>query len=412
MKPVSFLTSTAAILLACFQSSTPSASALTLHTDFPGGSAEVRSVDAASGRIEITPSHHEGRGWPCWWYFRVEGARPGQRLTLFIGPSSRPFRAQQRLAVSWALPHQPVISLDDAVWNHLPTAGVLTKEGGTYEITAPAERFWLAWGPPFLPAHAEALLADTAARVPGAERFELAQTRGSRPVPGIRLGNRDAPQAVWVQARQHAWETGSSWVSRGFLEWVAGDHPEAAALREQAEIFLVPIMDVDSVTLGAGGKEADPRDHNRDWASEPIYPEVAAAQSRLLDLAQTGRLRVFLDLHNPGPGDKRTYFFGPFGYEQMHGARRAAYDRFLELTAAAMTGELPFHPEYRFANYIKTEEERARMSAHWMRLHSAETTLALTLEAAWNTPNSTSAGYRETGAGLARAVARYVAGPR
>ncbi len=398
------------VLVALLVASTlaPDAPALTLHTDFPGGSAEVRALDAVAGRIEIAPAHHAGRGWPCWWFFRVEGAQPGQRLSLIVGPSRKPFRAEQRLAASWALPQRPVISVDEVTWSQIESPGIITKESGAYEIIAPAARFWLAWGPPFLPSHGEALLADAAARVPGAERFELARTRQDRPVNGLRLGTVGAPVAIWVQARQHAWESGGSWVGRGFLEWVAGDDPEALALRARAEIFFIPIMDVDNVTLGAGGKEAEPRDHNRDWAVAPVYPEVAAAQRRLLELIEAGRLRVFLDLHNPGPGDRQPYFFGPFDYEQMSGTRRASYDRFLELAVACMTGPLAIQPKYRFATYVKTEEERDRMSGQWMRSRVAENAIAMTLETAWNTPHSTSGGYQEVGAGLARTVARFV----
>lgn len=382
--------------------------ALSLHTDFPGGSAEVHVLDAAAGRIEISPSHHDERGWPCWWYFRVDGARAGQKIALTIRPNRKPFRAEQRLAASWSLPARPVISVDDVTWTQIEQTGVIDKESGRYEITAPAERFWLAWGPPFLPSHAEALLAEIATRVPEAERFELARTRQGRPVNGIRLGKAGAPQAVWVQARQHAWETGGSWVGRGFLEWVAGDDPAAVALRERAEIFFIPIMDVDNVVLGSGGKEAVPRDHNRDWADQPVYPEVAAAQRQLLALIEAGRLRVFLDLHNPGPGDKKPYFFGPFDYEEMSGPRRATYDRFLELAVENMTGPLAVHPQYRFATYVKTEEERDRMSGHWMRSRSGDDAVAMTLETAWNTPHSTAGGYREVGSNLGRTVARFV----
>ena len=36
---------------------------------------------------------------------------------------------------------------------------------------------------------------------------------------------------VWIQARQHAWETGGSWVSRGLIEWLVSDDPRAETLR-------------------------------------------------------------------------------------------------------------------------------------------------------------------------------------
>jgi hypothetical protein len=398
------------LLLAGLMEGAAFAADLSVSTDFPGGSAEVRSLDAAAGRIVIAPASHPGRGWPCWWYFRVDGAQPGQTLTLEVGASREPFRPDQRLAASWALPERPAISADDAVWSQIEP-GVLTKEGGTYQITAPAPRFWLAWGPPFLPAHAETLLEAVARNLPGSRRFVLAETREGRPVNGLRLGTPGAPQAIWVQARQHAWESGGSWVGHGFLEWAASDHPDAIQLRRSTEIFFIPIMDVDNVVLGLGGKEAVPRDHNRDWADAPVYPEVSAAQQRIRALAEAGRLRVFMDLHNPGPNDRRPYFFGPFDYEQMTGARRVTYDRFLALAVEQMTGPLAIQPKFRFATYVKTEEERGRMSGAWVRNLSGENVVAMTLETAWNTPHSTAEGYRKVGGDLARTIARFLARP-
>lgn len=393
-----------------FVASISASHAITLATDFPGGSAEVRLVDAATGRIEISPSHHDGRGWPCWWYFRVEGAQLGQQLTLVVGPNQKPFRAEQRLAASWSLPDRAAISVDDVNWTQTEP-GTIGKESGSYSITAPAERFWLAWGPPFVPADAEHLLDRAIASTPGAEKFLLAQTRGGRPVNGLRLGKRDAGQVVWVQARQHAWESGGSWVGVGFLDWVTSDAATARDLREKAEIFFIPIMDVDNVALGAGGKESAPRDHNRDWAAEPLYPEVAAAQEQLKRHLEAGRLRVFLDLHNPSPGDKKPYFFGPFDYETMTGPRRQTYDRFLELAVETMTGPLAIHPSYRFATYVKTEEERDRMSGAWIRNRSDDRVIAMTLETAWNTPHSTQQGYRKVGQQLAHTVAKFLNEP-
>jgi len=56
----------------------------------------------------------------------------------------------------------------------------------------------------------------------------------ARLVRGIRIASGDRPRetrpVVWLQARQHAWESGSSWVARGIGEWFAGDSPDAIKL--------------------------------------------------------------------------------------------------------------------------------------------------------------------------------------
>ncbi len=380
---------------------------LSVSTDFPGGSAEVLEVDSQSRRIVIAPQVLSERGWPCWWYLRIDGATPGETITLQVDRAAKEFQPGRRLTANWSLPQRPAVSLDDIEWRHA-NAGELSAQGGVYKVDAPAERFWLAWGPPFLPAHAEALIARVVEKLPDARRFVLAETRQGRPVAGVRIGDGSQPQAIWVNARQHAWESGGSWVGQGFLEWVTSDDPAAVALRARTEIICIPIMDVDNVTLGAGGKDAIPRDHNRDWAEEPVYPEIAAAQKEIQALIAAGRLQLYLDLHNPGPSDKQPFYFGPYNYDTLPPVRRRAFDRFLELSIEEIRDPMVLHPKYRFATYVQSDEERGRMSSEWVRRRTEGAAIGLTLETSWNTPYSTIDGYLAVGEGLARAVARYL----
>jgi len=247
---------------------------------FQAGSAVVKSVDRNLGIIHITPQVRSKRGWPCWWYLKVDGAKEGQPVTLSLTAADGEFRRGRVLSADWSQPDRAAISADNVTWTQTPKC---QKANGTatYSIEAPAESFWMAWGPPFLPSHADVVLKSIKSRLPDATVFELARTRGGRSVRGIRIGgNADSGSpghGVWVQARQHAWEAGASWVGRGFIEWLASDDPSAVNLRRVATVYYVPIMDVDNAAVGAGGKDAVPRDHNRDWDDKPHYPEVAAA---------------------------------------------------------------------------------------------------------------------------------------
>ena len=69
-------------------------------------------------------------------------------------------------------------------------------------------------------------------------------------------------------------------------------------LREHVEFFIVPIVDIDGVEDGDQGKNRKPRDHNRDYAGESIYPQVKAIRERLPEWSD-GKLRLALDLHCP-----------------------------------------------------------------------------------------------------------------
>jgi hypothetical protein len=84
------------------------------------------------------------------------------------------------------------------------------------------------------------------------------------------------------------------------MDWAAGDRPEAARLRAAATLIVVPLMDVDNVELGNGGKDQAPYDHCRDYTENPIYASVRATQPEMRRLIQEHRLLLFFDLHSPG----------------------------------------------------------------------------------------------------------------
>lgn len=378
---------------------------LAISSDFPGGSAEVLAIDSSRRLIELAPRCEPGYGWPCWWYARVDGGAIGETVTVRVTVSTRPYRNQQVLRGRWALPDRAAISTDHVHWSQTPAVATGAHDV-VYAVVVRARRFWIAWGPPFLPAHAEAALME-AALCPGAEVFTLARTREGRDVRAIRLGNSAGP-AVWVQARQHAWEVGSSWVARGLLEWAVSNDPEAIEFRRRTELWLVPIMDVDNVMRGSGGKEAEPRDHNRDWDDSPIYPEVIAAQQRLRLLMEHRRLRIFVDLHQPGWEPQRCYLYGPPALSELPVTIRKNYEHFLCSLVETATGPLKVSPNYQLASHIRTEEERARTSRSWVQRVSGGATVSVTLETCWNLPASTVDNYRQLGAELGRAILRHV----
>ena len=116
---------------------------ITVLTDFPGGSADVKRIDTDSGVIHIAPVVRSQRGWPCWWYFKIKGADKGQNITLKLSAAEREFRSGRVLHAVWSQPDQAAISVDNANWTQTPKC---EKEGGvaTYTFEAPADSFWLA----------------------------------------------------------------------------------------------------------------------------------------------------------------------------------------------------------------------------------------------------------------------------
>lgn len=393
------------------------ADGLSVASDFEGASVSVIEIDNAARSIGFTPVGDPVRGWPCWWFFRVQGITPGETITLRLrgstataavagGPLAKP------LAPSWAMPDQATFSTDGKTWRHTERG---TRRDGVmiYTVKPDTSSVFVAWGPPYTPTTAAEFVREMSRKSPYAKAEELCRSREDRAVPLLRVqeGGRKKEQrfGVWVQARQHAWESGSSWVAQGFGEWLLSDEADAAWLRQHAEIFLVPIMDVDNTATGNGGKDARPQDHNRDWSSQPHWNEVIAAKEIVSGLIQEGRMDVFLDLHNPAPGDPT--FFYTLDNSTIKEPAIGLRDRFIELAYGRISKIKPLIP---MSNKPKTTGPSyhplwRQISANWVSMNGNPHTVSLCLETIWNYKNSTIEGYRAVGANLAATVREYLA---
>jgi len=371
---------------------------LSVAIDFPGGSGDVIEMDQKARLIRLVPTPHKDLGWQCWWYVRVDGITPGETIAVDVGNAP------------WATPDRASFSVDGRRWIHT-SPGTRNGKRITFRQKIDARSVHFAWGPPFTLGDAERLCQRAAARCDGATHITLCRTRGDRPVPALRVGpaagNSEDRYGIWIQARQHAWESGSSWVCRGFVEWLVSDDHRARALRDKCCITVVPVMDVDNVEIGAGGKGQKPQDHNRDWSEKPHWRSVAAAQRDIRRLDGQGRFDLFVDLHNPGAGSRAPYFYVcPRDLRSDIGRRNL--DLFLSATKTEMTGPLAFrgHTQESGASYDKKLWKR--ISKNWVLLNCRDHVVAVTLETAWNTPDSTAEGYLTVGRQLGLAVERYL----
>jgi hypothetical protein len=389
--------------------------ALEVEADFQGASVRLIEKDDATQTIRFMPGGDPKRGWACWWYFRVTGLEIGKALTLEVKASDLPMPqangvpSNKPLGGEWAMPERAFHSVDGETWQQTAPG---RKQGGriVYTIEAKSPAMFVAWGPPYTPSRAVAFVRDMAARSSSADAVELAKSREGRSVPMLQIQEGDRPKAkrpgVWIQARQHAWESGSSWVCEGAAEWMLGDHSEAAWLRQNAEVYLVPIMDVDNTATGNGGKEALPHDYNRDWMEKPNWNEVAAAQSYVREFVKENRMDVFVDLHNPAPNDKKTFFY-TFPPELVKEPMLTRRSQFIAIATATIGEVFPMldTPKLTGASYHPLWKQ---ISHSWVTANGNPHTVAACLETSWNTEFSTVEGYKAVGAALAKSVQQYL----
>lgn len=385
----------------------------TVSTDFEGGSAHLLNIDQAQRVVRCMPGGSPARGWVCWWAMKLEGTEPGKVYTLEVVPSDQPTRNQGKLtdkplASTWSMPDRAALSSDGQNW-FLSEPGERALGIIRYQLKPTSDVLWVAWGPIFTPKDTQRAIAELLVQIPRSRSFELAKTRENR---SVQAWTSNMPEdvrprpGVWIQARQHAWESGSSWVARGFLEWLGRREESARWLLENTEIVVVPIMDVDNATTGNGGKEADPQDHNRDWTDRPIYPEVQAVQQALQRWAEQDRLDLFIDLHNPSPSDKQPFFFfGP--PELLSDLGRDNRSLFLSIAHRQIHGPLAVQATPRVTGPAYHPLWR-QISGQWVTDHGNSHTLSGCLETSWNTPNSHTEGYRTVGQQLGETIAEYL----
>lgn len=386
---------------------------LSVESNFEGASVSDLKIDEGQRSVSFAPGGDPERGWPCWWYFKITDVKPGETITLRLhgSPALMPRESPPKpLAGVWAKPDRATFSTDGKTWSHTDLG---TSEGSetSYQIKVDGSSVFVAWGPPFTPKDSAELVRELSARSPAAKVEELCKSRGGRPVPMLRVMEGALPQAkrfgIWVEARQHAWESGSSWVARGFGEWVVSDDADAAWLRQHAEIVLIPIMDIDNTAAGNGGKDELPQDHNRDWSDAPHWNEVVTAQQRIREWIAQGRMDIFLDLHNPGAGDKKAFFYA-LPDDLVKQPMLTMRDRFISMATERISTVFPmldkpkndgpkYHPLWR------------QMSGTWVSFNGNPKTVGTCLETSWNTPTSTTTGYRAVGAHLAKAVHDFLA---
>ena len=200
--------------------------------------------------------------------------------------------------------------------SRLPAPGTIWLPAGAYDV------YWVqgdAASAPVLVARDVAVKAGAVSKVPvrsATVKLEIASAVPARGDGwwGLALAGDAAEHRVAFTCRHHSCESMASYVLEGVMAAVLADDSggDGKWLRERVEFFVVPIVDLDGVEDGDQGKNRKPRDHNRDYAGESIYPQVKAIRETLPKWAD-GKLRVAIDLHCPavrGTHNEWIYFVG------------------------------------------------------------------------------------------------------
>lgn len=276
--------------------------------------------DASLGRIEVLGENdfrvhlagqEDERGHnrqANWYYFRMDRVA-GRDLTLTLtdfvgeyddkpgavamGPDLRPFFSED--GEHWQ-------QFDDMTWDKI-------KSEATLKFRPTADSIWIAHQTPY--PHSRLLrLLDEIDRSPHARVEVIGRTVLGRDLHLVTVTNfaqpDDAKKTVWLIARQHAWESGTSFAMEGALRFITSDDPRARELRDSTVFKFTPMMDPDGCATGKVRFNAHGYDFNRYWEQVDLRdkqwlrktPEIWYVKKAILEQQARRPIDLLVNLHN------------------------------------------------------------------------------------------------------------------
>lgn len=282
--------------------------AVTIRSDFEGGSiGRVRQLAPRHFRCGVKGEVDQDKRnrQASWYYFRLEGGAGAETtidLTDLPGEYNYKFGA---LPITGAT--RPFISYDRKTWTVLPESAVEWDAGEPrlrMRFTPARSPVWVAHVPPYTTEDLNRLLADKKGN-PNLTVAEAGKSAAGRALWLLTVTNPARPasgkKVLWLMARQHAWESGTSWVVDGAVRFLLQEDARAARLRDAFIFKIFPMADPDGVVRGGVRFNVNGYDVNRNWdiADPKLMPEIAALRKTVLGWVDGGgRIDLFLSLHN------------------------------------------------------------------------------------------------------------------
>lgn len=286
-------------------------------TEFEGGSlgaverrSDTEFVCAVEGQAD-----QDGRNRQAsWYYFRLDNAR-GRDVTVTLTDLVGEYNFKPaRPCITDESP--PVYSYDGVTWTHLKEVEFDRDQMRVHLRLRPeARRMWVAHLEPYTASRLERFLREIDGH-PFSTRETIGTTVRGRDLHLLTITNPDVSEkgkkVVWLMIRQHAWESGSSFLGEGAIRWMLSDDEEARHYRDRVVFKVFPMMDPDGCAEGGVRFNRHGYDLNRNWDAVNItssrdrgrMPEILAAKKAMFRWLQSGRaIDLFLTVHNQERGE-------------------------------------------------------------------------------------------------------------
>ncbi|XP_063683086.1 cytosolic carboxypeptidase 2-like isoform X17 [Bolinopsis microptera] len=117
--------------------------------------------------------------------------------------------------------------------------------------------------------------------------------------PSTHLTEAKQKRAVVVTARVHPGETNSSYMMRGFINFITGSSPDAKVLRDNFVFKIVPMLNPDGVIVGNYRSSLAARDLNRNYKNpiKDAYPSIWSVKAMIRRMLTEREVVLYCDLH-------------------------------------------------------------------------------------------------------------------
>lgn len=290
--------------------------AITFDKSFEDASlGKIEKLADTTFRLHVEGQHDErGRNrQTTWYYFRLDNVA-GRELALTFTDFPGEYNDRTNAGpMSAAL--RPVFSHDGEHWRHFTDMDWDdVKKEATLKFKPEHDTIFIAHIPPYPHSRLLKFLGELD-RSPHARLEVLGKTALGRDLHLVTVTNFEKPdaakQVIWLQARQHAWEAGTSYVMEGALRFVTSDDPRARALRDRIIFKFTPMMDPDGCATGKVRFNAHGWDVNRHWDEVNLRdkqwlqrcPEIWYVKKAILAQMDAQPIALMLNMHNTETGE-------------------------------------------------------------------------------------------------------------
>jgi len=288
---------------------------LRISWDFENGSLGSWRINE---RSEVVLAHASNSG-ELWYFFRINGVL-NKTVTFVFENVRKDFYGGD---------NRPSLSYDQIHWSLIPTRWTTPVPDNPERVrflfthTFAQNQAWIAYTPPFSNRSLDQLLMQIENH-PHVKIRSLCETPLRRlRLPLIQITDPQIPltekKTILLLSREDAYETASSWISQGAVQFLLTEEPVAAAIKKRYSFLILPIFDPDGVALGCALHPLPNEKENVFWTEtwpESVYSFYEQRQmKRFLEQWKDEGNAIDLSLRLHSDAWTEDFFRGEYGFK-------------------------------------------------------------------------------------------------